>query len=51
MQIARTQLEEKLRVQTASHAPEGALQELRCEIQWILERTVTDEGREEGPNR
>ncbi len=51
MQIARSQLEDKLRVQTASRAPEAALQELRCEIQWIVERNATDEGREEGPNR
>ena len=51
MQVARAQLEDKLRLQTASHAPEPALQELRCEIQWILERTVNDEGREEGPKR
>jgi hypothetical protein len=51
MQIARSQLEEKLRVQTQNRAPEAALQELRCEIQWIVERTATDEGREEGTNR
>jgi hypothetical protein len=52
MQLARSELEEKLRVQTQSHAPEASLQELRCEIQWIAERTVSDEGageREEEP--
>ena len=51
MQIARSELEDKLRVQTGGHAPEAALQELRCEIQWIVERTATDEAVEGGTSR